>query len=177
MTRIYHNIRINAPKEKVWSILADLGAIQNFNPGVKKSYYVSEEKQGPGASRVCELIPLGSIKETATAWQEGESFALDIRPLSPIPPLKQAVGRFTLKADGQHTIITLAMEYNLKFGPLGVLLNALAFKSQFRRGLSDLLLGLKHHAETGELVDQKVIKRLKTTLGSVTSPQHGNAQA
>lgn len=46
MTHVSSEIRINAPKEKVWPIIADLGAIQNFNPAVNKSYYTSEVKEG-----------------------------------------------------------------------------------------------------------------------------------
>ena len=58
MTTITQEIRINAPKDRVWAILADLGAVQRFHPGVKKSYYSTTQKEGVGASRVCELLPL-----------------------------------------------------------------------------------------------------------------------
>ncbi len=37
MTKISSEIRIDAAKEKVWDIIADLGGVQNFHPGVKKS--------------------------------------------------------------------------------------------------------------------------------------------
>ncbi len=55
MTQISSEIRINAPKQKVWAIIADLGAVQNFHPDVQKSYYSSENQKGLGTSRVCEL--------------------------------------------------------------------------------------------------------------------------
>ena len=44
MTQIREEIRILAPKEKVWAILADLGDIHNFDADVRKSYYTSEAK-------------------------------------------------------------------------------------------------------------------------------------
>ncbi len=61
MTRISREIRIHAPKEKVWAAIADLGAIQDFHPGVKKSYYTSEQREGVGASRHCDLKPFGFV--------------------------------------------------------------------------------------------------------------------
>jgi carbon monoxide dehydrogenase subunit G len=165
MTSIRTEIRINAPREKVWTVLADLGAIQQFNPGVKKSYYTSESRQGVGASRVCELRPLGAIEESALDWQEGKSFTLDIRPLSKAPPFKKATGRFQLDSVGQKTRVALDIDYTLRFGLLGRLLDALMVRPQFRKAVPELLLGLKHHVETGEPVDPAVIKRLKASAG------------
>ncbi len=68
MTKIREEIKIQAPKEKVWAILADLGAIHNFNADVRKSYYTSEAKEGVGVSRACELRPMGIVEEKVTEW-------------------------------------------------------------------------------------------------------------
>lgn len=161
MTHISSEIRLNAPKEKVWAIWADLGGIQNFHPGVKKSYYTSEKKEGVGASRVCEFIPMGKVEESVTEWREGEEMTLAVFPKEKAPPFKTAHGRFALKPDGQGTVVTFAFDYALKFGPLGRLLDALMVRPQLRKAVPEILLGLKHHVETGEPVDPAVIKRLK----------------
>ena len=50
MTHISSEIRINASKQQVWNILADLGAIVNFHPFILKSYYTSEQKEGVEAA-------------------------------------------------------------------------------------------------------------------------------
>ena len=105
MTHLSSEIRIKAPKEKVWAILADLGGIQNFHPGVKKSYYTSETKEGLGASRVCELIPMGKIEESVTEWREGEEMTLAIFPKEKAPLFQTAHSRLALKRDSCFRMI------------------------------------------------------------------------
>jgi len=63
LTKIVKEVEINAPKAKVWDVLTDIGAVSNYNPVVTKSYYTSENKTGLGASRHCDLLPMGSVEE------------------------------------------------------------------------------------------------------------------
>ena len=116
MTRISHEIQIDAAKDDVWAAIADLGAIQDFHPGVKKSYYTTEQESGVGASRHCDLKPFGSVEERATEWKEGES---------------------------------LALEYELKFGLLGRLMDRFMVKRRFDKVVPAVLSGLKRHMERG----------------------------
>jgi carbon monoxide dehydrogenase subunit G len=167
MSQFNSEIEINAPREKVWAVLADLGAIQNFNPGVKKSYYTSEAREGVGAARVCEFRPIGAVEESALDWQEGKSFTLDVRPLEKAPPFKKATARFQLDSVGQKTRVAVDINYTLRFGLLGQLLDAVMFRPQFGKAAPEILLGLKHYVETGEKVDPSVVKRLKAA-GVVT---------
>ncbi len=160
MTTIKTDIRINAPKDEVWKVLADLGGIQSYNSAVKKSYYNTEAKEGIGAGRVCELAPMGEVEEKAIAWTDQESYTLDVKPVDGNPPLKSAQASFVLKEDGNQTIVTMEMNYELKFGPIGKLMDTLMMKPQFAKVVPNILLGLKHHIETGEEVDGAVIKRL-----------------
>ena len=51
MPSITQTIRINAPKEKVWNVLADFGGIINYNPNLKDSYSTSKANGGIGATR------------------------------------------------------------------------------------------------------------------------------
>ena len=55
MTTLTREVRINAPKEKVWDILADFGNIYLFNPGVPKSYLTSDQQVGVGTTRHCDV--------------------------------------------------------------------------------------------------------------------------
>ena len=41
MTRLTTEGHIDAPKEKVWAVLADLGGIDKWNPGVGRSHWTS----------------------------------------------------------------------------------------------------------------------------------------
>ena len=49
MSKLTHQVTINAPVDKVWGVLADFGAIDKWAPPVSKSYSKTEAKGGGGA--------------------------------------------------------------------------------------------------------------------------------
>ena len=152
MTSISGTVRIHASKDEVWKILADLGGIQNFHPGVRKSYYTTDVKEGLGAARVCELLPVGKVEEHVIDWKDGEELTLDVVPLEKAPPLRDARGRIQLEADGEETVVTMTVSYRLGFGPIGMLMDALFVRRQVKKVVPAVLRGLKRHAETGEVL-------------------------
>lgn len=147
-------IQIAAPRQKVWDVLADLGGIYKWNPGVSHSYSSSDNSQGEGATRHCDLSQGGYLKERAVDWREGQGFKIDIFETN--LPLKSNVVDFTVEGDVDGTIVTVAPEYALKYGPIGWLLDQLWARRQFKKGMAELLAGLKYHVETGELVGDRV---------------------
>ena len=153
MTTVSYKIHIDAPVEKVWNILADFGGIYKWNPGVSHSHSTSSNNEGFGASRHCDLKPSGSIEERILEWHEGESYTLEIYDGKGAPPFKQAVAKLAVKPEGSGAIATMTIEYSLKFGPVGALMNLVMVKPFTHKATRGVLAGLKHHAETGELVD------------------------
>ena len=155
MPRFSSQIRIAAPKEKVWEVLADLGGIYKWNPGVANSHATSESRQGEGATRHCDLQGKGDyLEERAFGWREGEGYKIDVYETN--LPLKRNIVEFSLTSDGDETIVTVSPDYELKFGPIGVIMDLLVARRQLRRGMEELLAGLKYHVETGELVGDRV---------------------
>ncbi len=148
MTQITSEIRINAPKEKVWAVLANLGAIESFNPMVEKSYYISESRKGIGATRTCEFKGGGVISERAINWREGESFTLEMHDGKKMPPFKKATGTQYVRSDGDGTIVGLTLEYDMKYGPVGSLMNVMLVKPKFSKVVPAILRGLKRELET-----------------------------
>lgn len=124
MTRLSSSVDIDAPPAQVWEVLADLGGIYKWNPGVKNSYATSEAGRGEGATRHCDLRPAGRLEERAFDWREGEGYKIDVYDSN--LPLDHNIVEFTLQPQGEHrTRVTLRSEYQLKFGPVGALLDAL----------------------------------------------------
>ena len=78
------------------------------------------------------------------------------RHLRDQPALKSNVIEFTVEGHMDGTIVTVVPEYALKYGPLGWLLDQLWARRRFKRGMADLLAGLKYHVETGELVSVRI---------------------
>lgn len=167
MTTLTREVWINAPKEKVWAILADFGNIYIFNPGVPRSYLTSSQRHGVGATRHCDLT-LGSaaIEERIVAWTEGESMQIEIYQGTKAPPFKKAMATLTVMDEKDGTRVRGTLEYSLKLGPLGFLMDKLMVTPQFGRAWTGVLAGLKHYAETGELVED----RTPLNLAAVNSP-------
>ena len=168
MTQIVTKIKIKASPEKVWAILADYGGVQNFSPGIRNSYYTSDEKQGVGSSRHCELIPMGSLDEQIIDWREGQGYTSAVVGSSGIPPFKKAEGTMTLTHNGDETLVTFTFDYALGFGVVGAFLNRVFLKKQFEKDLPHVLDGLKHYCETGEPVSQEVFKRVVTQAAATS---------
>lgn len=153
MTRIKNEIHIDAPQEQVWDILADLGGIKNYNPSVTNSYYLPGEKRGIGAARHCDLKPFGSVEETAIQWDEGRSYTPLLHDGKKVPPFKKATGRLAVRSNGSGTVASMTLEYDLKYGPLGKLMDLVMVRSQFQKVIPTVLDGLKKYAELQQVAD------------------------
>ena len=157
MGRFSIQVRIDAPKEKVWEVLADLGGIYKWNPGVSHSHSTSESSGGEGATRHCDLHnPKGYLEERAFHWRDGEGFKIDVYESN--FPIRRNIVEFSVEADGSGTIVKVALDYALKFGLLGSLMDRLLLRRRFKKGMTDLLAGLKYHVETDKLVGTELPK-------------------
>jgi carbon monoxide dehydrogenase subunit G len=161
MTSLYTEITIDAPKEKIWSALADLEDVQNFSPGVAKAYYTSEKRDGLGSTRICDLFPMGKVSEEVIEFEQNSLITLAVEPLEKMPPMKDFRGSFELKESPTGVLVSMTLSYGMKLGPIGWLMNQMMVKKQFRKVLPMVLEGLKHHVETGEnyvATDRKWVK-------------------
>lgn len=155
MATVTREIRINAPKEKVWDVLADFGGIQVFNPTVPKSYTTNGQNSGVGAQRHCDLSQAGaSLEERITEWVDGEKMVIEIYETKKTPPFKRAFATISVHESGPNaTTVRGTLDYTIKFGPLGALMDVVMVKSQFGKAWGGLFAGLKHYIETGEEVN------------------------
>ena len=163
MTAFSKQIKVLATQEKVWEIVADLGAVERFHPGVSKSYYTSMYRSGKGAGRICELHPAGKVQETVTYWEIGKGYTLEVTPLEKAPPLKSFFVSLCLDdRNPEHLTVTFSVAYQTKLGVVGKLLNALMIRSQIEKSVVALLEGLKIHVEQGvEILDMGALQNLK----------------
>jgi carbon monoxide dehydrogenase subunit G len=130
MTTIHRQIHIDASPDQVWAVLADLAAVQNYSPGVASAHYTSSHREGIGASRHCDLRPKGRVEERIVAWQEQQGYTIEI--YEGIPALREVFGHFSLSPRREGTLTAFTMQYKMRFGPLGALINALMVKRHSR---------------------------------------------
>jgi hypothetical protein len=164
MTTIKSQVQIEAPAERVWGLLADLGGVVNYHPFVTRSFYNTEQETGTGASRVCEFGPGSAVEERAIEWKEGESYTLAIDFIKgPKPPVRDQRARVSVGKSVDGTLATIEMSYKPKLGPLGMMMDRLMIRPRFEKILAGVMAGLKRHAETGEPIDQGFLKRTAPT--------------
>ena len=147
MTVLENSIRIDAPLEKVWSVLASLDALDRYDPGITKSEIVSPKREGPGSARRCELKPGGWFKERVADWKPHESLSFELFECT--LPVRRLKHRYTLTPDGSGTLVSQRMEYELKFGPVGKLMDAVMVRKKWDAGIKGFFAGLKVYVETG----------------------------
>jgi len=148
MTVLQNSIRIDAPPEKVWSVLASLDALAKYDPGVSKSEIVSPAKEGPGAARRCDLTPGGWFKERIADWCPNEEISFELYECT--LPVRRLHHSYTLVPQGGATVVRQRMEYELKFGPLGKVLDAVVVRRKWTAGIKGFLAGLKRYVETSQ---------------------------
>jgi ligand-binding SRPBCC domain-containing protein len=147
MTTIRHEIQADCPPEKVWALLSDLEAVERYNPGVRAACVQGTQRTGVGAKRACELIPKGRVVERVTHWEEQRALGLEVAETDwPIHFMRWVT---RIAASGDATRITQDLEYEVKFGPLGWLLDTLVMKRKLTTALDTVFAELKKHAENG----------------------------
>lgn len=147
MTTIHNEITVNASTEKVWSILTDLELLDQYDPTVKKSTLVSSEKTGIGAKRkVLMLDNKNWFDEKIAIFKPNEALTYQLTDCSfPIKGLKHS---YSFETIGNQTKVKQVMEYTVKFGLFGKLLDHLMIRKQFDNGIKKFFGGLKTFAET-----------------------------
>lgn len=137
-------ITINAPAATVWAVLADIGTIGRWNPGLRSSERINAV-EGLGAQRTCIISKSQWLSEEVIAFLPHKEITFQIIRTS--LPFEAATIQFTLFEGGSGTRVTLAPRYTLNYGVFGRLMDALMVRSAYRKGMVALLEGLKQHVE------------------------------
>jgi carbon monoxide dehydrogenase subunit G len=152
MGTLHHEIKIEAPVDTVWRTLADLEAVQHYNPGVSSARCISTAREGIGAARHCDLKPKGWVRERVTVWEPGRALGLEVSDSE--WPIVFMRWRTELKPQGGATLVAQDFEYQLKFGLLGKLMDAMMMRSKLNKGINDVFAGLKGYVEGGRARDR-----------------------
>jgi carbon monoxide dehydrogenase subunit G len=147
MAELHNEIRIDAPLERVWEVLANLEAVQHYNPGVTRARYLSSQREGVGASRECEMKPKGRVRERVIGWEPGKAITMELYASD--WPIRYMRWRTALEADGAGTRVTQRMDYQLKFGVLGAILDRLVMRRKLGGIIQETFQQLRRYVETG----------------------------
>lgn len=145
-----------APVERVWEVLSNYGGVHLYHPKVKSTPILSNNDKGIGAKRRCEFYDNSSVVEEVTNWNEGRSISVVLSEMSSMP-LKRANATIqVLSVDSETSLLSIDMNFNVKFGPLGWMMGQLMIKPMMKKMLTNVLKGLEYNAITGKSVETKV---------------------
>lgn len=146
MGKLINEIVINAPIEKIWSILTDLEILDKTDPTVKKATLISDNKTGQGAKRkVVMLDGKNWFDEQITVYKPNEELVYQLTACSfPIKDLKHT---YHFHVTGNSTKVQQTMDYKVKYGWFGILMDKMMIGKQFNSGINKFLNGLKSYAE------------------------------
>lgn len=139
----------NHGAEVLWALLADFGAVHRYSGGVESSpINPGTPTTGLGAERNCKLYDGNHIQERITEFVEREALGLEVFDTS--MPLDSGNARFSLSPTKNGGCeVTMTMNYVVKWGPLGRLLNTLMLRRAMTSSLERLLEGMDGYASTG----------------------------
>jgi ribosome-associated toxin RatA of RatAB toxin-antitoxin module len=142
---------VRAPIDTVWNMVADVGTVADWHPAVQQAPVLSPNRIGLGAKRRCEFYDGTSVVEEVVRLDEGRSLTVALSDFS--MPLSRAEATIGLEPDGpERTKVTFTMDYDMKYGPAGWLMNATMLRPMMGKLLARVLAGLDHHLVTGENV-------------------------
>jgi ligand-binding SRPBCC domain-containing protein len=146
MATIHNEIIIKAPAEKIWSVLATPDLLEKYDPTVSKSSLISDVKTNRGAKRKVEMRDGKNwFEEVITVCQPAESLTHELTACSfPVHKLKHSYSFQNL--DGQ-TKVQQIMEYTVKFGIFGKIMDLLIIRKQSDNGVKKFFAGLKSYIE------------------------------
>lgn len=151
---IANEVRIDAPKKRLWEVMSDFGDVANVSPGITSSQLTSEASGGVGATRHCDFTLMGSsVEERIEEWEDGESIGIHVYESKRLPFVKNQHAHFKLAEAGEGSKLVAHLRYDIGGGPVGAIMHTVMLKKQLAKGWRIFVAGVKHHAETGELVD------------------------
>lgn len=146
MPVLNNEILINATPEVVWNVLANLELLDKYDPVTVKSVATTSNKTGIGAGRKCDVLPKGNwFEEKVVEWRPCEGLAFELTACG--LPVKQLKHTYVLKQEGDRTRVSQKMEYEMKFGFLGRLMNSLFVRKKWNAGIRQFFDGLKGYVE------------------------------
>ena len=146
MTTLYNRITVNASVDELWIVLSDLEALDKYDPTVKTSTIISSQRTGLNAKRKV-LMRDGKnwFEEKVTEFEPGRSLCYQLTDCSfPIEGLRHS---YRFKPTPSGTEVEQVMEYTVKFGLLGRLLDRMMIRKQTSAGIQKFFAGLKAHVE------------------------------
>src|ERR687895_2198611 len=154
MSQLSTQVQIKAPADKLWEVLVDLDSLSQWVPANTSSETASQNSDAMTTAQYYGANPFPNAEERAIGWEEGHHYAYGVKNIGPI---RSAYNRFSLNRVGEgETVLTQTLDFQMKLGPVGALMDTLVFRPQFCKQMEQSLAALKEYVEHNEAVDISV---------------------
>jgi carbon monoxide dehydrogenase subunit G len=159
MLQITRTIDIDAPVDAVWKTLAKLDDVQNFIDSISRSVYNTDQKEGVGASRTCDVDGFGTVVEEMVEWKEGETFSFTIEGGPTM--MKSALSKWRLERKSEfQTTLHVTSTVEVRYGAIGRLMEKFALAPKLRATLTSVVSQVKEHVERSQSPAPRNIEQL-----------------
>jgi len=90
------------------------------------------------------MHPSGWMVESVTEWEPERAIAFAIENA---PPIRTGLARFVLSDDEAGTTLRASFDYEVRFGPLGPVIDRLVVHRHLSSAWNDGMEGLRRHVE------------------------------
>jgi hypothetical protein len=163
MTELRLQMKIDAPAERILEVLADSVQVSRWLPQPTATNSQESDSEETMAPRHYHHDLFSTLKERATEWEAGRSYAYVIENFGPI---KSAYVSFNATPDADGTLLTQAVNFQMKYGPVGAALDSLIFRPEFRRQMELNLQSLKNYVEASALRSAPEIEPAEIALAA-----------
>ena len=146
MIEITRDIVVNAPKDLAWTLLSKMEDIHKYHPYIKKSPRVTEIEEGEGCGRVCHFKNGMKLTEEVVEWENGNSFAIDIKGMMGVKESQARISFTTLSEE--QTKIHFSCTMNPKFGSVGKFMFGTMMKPMMGKMVDSLMEGMHDYVMT-----------------------------
>jgi uncharacterized membrane protein len=156
MSQLSTQVQIKTPADKLWKVLADLDFLSQWPADDVSPDPLENDENTATAMYYDPVLFRSNVEDRAIAWEESHHYAYEVKNIGPI---KFAYNRFALTPVGQvgeETLLTQTLDFQMKFGPAGALMDTLVFRPQFRKQMEQSLAALKGYVEHKEAFDSSV---------------------
>jgi hypothetical protein len=165
LKHVHSQIEIAVTPDRLWQVLRQYGDVSKFHAGVVESHQLpgNSNQAELGCERMCNIVDMGvkiQLMERIVDYREGYSYKYEIYEWKNFPISKMLFGFTIGDSLDERTILHIDIEYRGKPAWLTPLL-----APKMRRLARDVLLGYKHHIETGEV--RAPIKKLRKVYSHV----------
>ncbi len=167
-------VRIKAPPEQVWDVLAHSGGVFRWAPTIVQSHSATEANGGVARGRTPNHPTRVLLKERVPSMLFAEDLIRDDARKG-LRLMRSAHLGWSVSSTGGDSLVTVSFDFRTKFF-LGSLLGGL-LRRRVCREMALGLAGLKHHVETGEAVGTELPERARQRLSQVSDCQGVGATA